>query len=792
MSRTLVSSLVALLAVGCTWVSQSDYEDVRDGLDEDKDGTPYKDDCDDQDPSRGELDEIPYDAVDNDCSLGKDESLDPSDVDADGDNYAGISQEEYEARAKDARTPLEYPAIFVGRPLDCDDNDANVNPGKAIGDDILYDGIDTNCDQALDFDRDGDGYFADYTGLGVPIGQQDIDDFVARYQIDAATVDAWGPGGSGGPVPGDCEDGAAAYFPGSGAEVPYNQFDEDCDGSDDFDQDGDGHIPPGTEDAWDNWQSRYFLDNPPKPADDCADGPDMLPLAPGVPYRPLLDLATAADVHPGATDTWYDGLDSDCDGANDFDQDADGYIEDVNSAARDLFVSEWAYDDQPWAEGPLGDCDDTDATFRPGLLDTLWTSADEDCDGLVDTSYFNFGYGGNVASVTACPPSIGGFGETCWLGPSNPELLWFNDTQFALFASAAEFSAPGQSERLAGAAILFEEANAIGAAEPDRIDGRSWLRAFPLGAPQVLAPLIDLTDDAIPGSAPCTQSMGAIGNECSWLVAGGYGEGDNGELNTAVVYPNNNQFATQPQSRGITRDPMTVLHVDSASYEAAFNTIDVGGFVQCGPERLHGKLSSLVNSYESDLFPGDVCFFYGQPTETQQRVEVCNAGTCQVVEFTTAGQTFTAVPSIDVSADHWVWAEREGRATLFLDNADQAFVKQDNGPGDRFDGRVFGALGGLTAESIAVFDLAMEGTEYWLAGITTDGRVLVERYAAATDTTPERIELVGVDPSNPTYLPVGVAIAVGPNQVGVAVTLEDLTDTPPRRGSIGWTFLGRP
>jgi hypothetical protein len=73
-------------------------------------------------------------------------------------------------------------------------------------------------------------------------------------------------------------------------------------------------------------------------------------------------------VHPGADDPWYDGVDSDCDGANDHDADGDGY---------------------PW-EGSAGatepvDCDDDDPAIHPGALD--WPDGvDDDCDGVVDVS----------------------------------------------------------------------------------------------------------------------------------------------------------------------------------------------------------------------------------------------------------------------------------------------------------------------------------------------------------------------------------------------------------------------
>jgi len=106
-----------------------------------------------------------------------------------------------------------FTAVAAGG-SDCDDTNPNINPGVT---EVWYDGVDSDCAGDSDFDQDGDGYEA-----SVYFPKSDV--------VNPAT----------GLPGGDCQDVYAHINPGM-EEVWYDGTDADCDGTNDFDQDGDGY-----------------------------------------------------------------------------------------------------------------------------------------------------------------------------------------------------------------------------------------------------------------------------------------------------------------------------------------------------------------------------------------------------------------------------------------------------------------------------------------------------------------------------------------------------------------------
>ncbi|NOY25546.1 MAG: hypothetical protein GXP62_06700 [Oligoflexia bacterium] len=287
----------------------SDYDADFDDYDSDAYGGA---DCDDArvDVNPSQVEVCDDANVDEDCNgVADDDDSGVTDAatlypDDDGDGYGATGS---------PVVTCESPTGYGVDDQDCDDHDPTIYPGAP---ETWYDGVDSNCDELSDYDADEDGFDSD------AYGGTDCDDTRSDVNTDQVEI---------------CDD---------------LNTDEDCNGAaDDAD--------PGTTDA-----VTYYPD-----LDEDGFGSDADRF---VSCEPLTGWSDAggdcndddATINPDATDTWYDGEDTNCDGWSDYDADRDGF------------------DSDAWTGT---DCDDDDGTVHPYAWEDDTDGVDNDCDGYIDT-----------------------------------------------------------------------------------------------------------------------------------------------------------------------------------------------------------------------------------------------------------------------------------------------------------------------------------------------------------------------------------------------------------------------
>ncbi len=342
-----------------------DGDDIGDACDPDADGDGFDagPDCDDFDdtihPAATEL----CDGVDNDC----DGVVDEGDAADALDWYADDDQDTYGDAA--AWMPAcDQPLGYVADDADCDDSEPTMFPGNPE----VCDGLDNDCDgsvPAVEVDDDGDGMFecqgdcddtdaTTYDGAPELCDQIDNDcDGPIDEDVDE-DVDADGFNA----CQGDCDNTDPTVYPGA-AEV-CDGVDTDCDGSlpaDEADLDGDGWAD--CDGDCDDTDAALNLDD----ADgdgvttcdgDCDDGDASANLDDG--DGDGWDTCSGdcddvdAGVNPGAAESCDDGVDNDCDGLVDVDdEECEEPGDDDDSSVGD--------DDDDDAEPADDDTDDIDA-----------------------------------------------------------------------------------------------------------------------------------------------------------------------------------------------------------------------------------------------------------------------------------------------------------------------------------------------------------------------------------------------------------------------------------------------
>lgn len=326
-------------------------------------------------------------------------------ADNDGDGYgAGAGS----LVCYGATTPLGYSGVST----DCDDGNADINPGESE----VCNGVDDDCDTEIDegvkstFYRDND---------------------LDLYGDPASTIEACNP--------------PAGY-------VANNL---DCDDNDPLEK-------PGQE-----WYTDADNDDYPS-----ADAPVTQCLRPlnGKLQTELTALTTDCNdnvsaIHPGATES-CNGIDDDCDVSIDedvvyldyyTDSDSDGYGDEGDSAESSC---------SPVAGKVTNnlDCDDTDADINPGETE-ICNGIDDDCDGSTDEGVLNTyyrdadgdGYGNPAITTQACSPATGWVADNADCNDSDPlerpGQLWYADYDDDDYSSGGTV---GQCTRPTGHKALSE------------------------------------------------------------------------------------------------------------------------------------------------------------------------------------------------------------------------------------------------------------------------------------------------------------------------------------------------
>ena len=276
----------------------------------------------------------------------------------------------------------------------------------------------------------------------------------------------------------DCDDEEPETYPGA-ADAWYDGVDSDCGGEDDYDADADGFV---TDDyvglATTNAQGTGAL-----PGGDCDDAD--------------------ATINPDAVDVWYDGVDTDCAGEDDYDADADGYVPDTYEGLETTYVEgsgalpagdcddeadttypgasdDWYdgvdadcaedddYDhdgDGHQIDGVGDDCDDDDALAFPGAIETLEDGVDQDCDGGDSTFPFDgLGEGTTFEVTTGHNLRVAANSADLFLSVSAQEMTWtttststtYHDAAVAMDFELADLHEGGVSQLLAWAYHLTD------------------------------------------------------------------------------------------------------------------------------------------------------------------------------------------------------------------------------------------------------------------------------------------------------------------------------------------------
>ncbi len=298
--------------------------------------------------------------IDEDC----DGTIDDADSSVDASTYSEFYADSDSDGFGDADTSLsacDPPAGYVADDTDCADSETAIHPSATE----VCDDVDNDCNQQIDDDDAG----LDTGTAATWYADADSDGF---GDTEVSTLSCESPSGYSAD-PGDCDDTDAEVNPDATeiCDLFGAARDNDCDDAIDdadtdldlstasiwyADSDGDGYGDPS--------ESTRACELPPGYVEDASDCDDTEP-----------------EAFPENVEVWYDGLDGDCGGDDDFDADSDGYSSDTYGGT---------------------DCDDSDPAFSPGVDETWYDGVDSNCDSAGDDDADGDGFDSDAHGGTDC------------------------------------------------------------------------------------------------------------------------------------------------------------------------------------------------------------------------------------------------------------------------------------------------------------------------------------------------------------------------------------------------------
>jgi hypothetical protein len=384
-------------------------------------------DCNDTDGTifPGAIETV-VDGIDQDC-----DGYDACYADVDEDGYRESSGATVINEDSDCTDPGE--ADSTAPATDCDDNDANVNPGAS---EFVSDGVDSDCDgfELCYEDADDDNY---RTTTGSTVNSADMD------------CQGTGEAEPGDPAT-DCNDADSTIHPGA-SEAVGDELDSDCDGGEicyaDADDDGywasgDATVSSADEDCTDTGEATSS-----ESGGDCDD--------------------SDAAVSPGATDGVADAVDNDCDGFETCyaDVDNDGY-----AASDGSTVLSEDLDCTDAGEANLGvpqtDCDDSADSAYPGASEIPADGIDQDCDGE-ELCHIDADSDGHAEMTGATFASTDLSCTNQGLASLSVPADDCDDNNVAIFPGAAESVSDGVDQDCDGTELCYLDADGDGARSPE-------------------------------------------------------------------------------------------------------------------------------------------------------------------------------------------------------------------------------------------------------------------------------------------------------------------------------------